>query len=581
MDCSQLIRKAQCGDEKSLTRLSELVEQYLHTCIYRLTLDQTATQDIVQETMLEMVKFLDKLEKPDSFWSWLRKIATHKIYQQNKKQQQHKTVPLSDQSLANARADGQAAFANLVTKEWQQIVFAAMETLKQRHRQVLVLRCYEQLGYQEIAAEMHCSQFAARMLFYRAKKVLARQLSRRGLGRGSLLAALVLFGKMTAPTQTAAAQLSVGTATLSAGFTAGAAAALVSKTAILSVGTTAIITAGSLIAIQTPKTTAPATGKQPSTLRPAASPTATQPENCERWYYYPTGTSGPVMTRIIKSTSNSDRSYCRILQNAEANYSFDRQANTVFLNNYRHWADDLAVTCLPADSPGLTHLLQKTNATNTTFQPITAQNDAFLVVVENISKTSSTCVIDHRTASQEQYFLFNWPPAAKIVDRRDQMHKRGWTYFTVEGRINGRQVKGAGRIPFVYTAYKDHWPWMRLRIGHKSFVDQSFAGLGRPWMGLHTIDTIRRDAAERRISFDTKLFAENRKAQVTLKTTSAQIVYTVDMESDVVERIDFTDTRQGELMFTYLQDVDDIGSDFTEPVHIHRTQSLFRLLRAD
>ena len=60
-------------------------------------------------------------------------------------------------------------------------------------------------------------------------------------------------------------------------------------------------------------------------------------------------------------------------------------------------------------------------------------------------------------------------------------------------------MRGTGRIPFVFAASDKNWPWVELRIGETIVNEVGFAGLGRPWMGLHTIDTIRRDAAEKRI----------------------------------------------------------------------------------
>jgi len=89
--------------------------------------------------------------------------------------------------------------------------------------------------------------------------------------------------------------------------------------------------------------------------------------------------------------------------------------------------------------------------------------------------------------------------------------------------------------------------------------------LGRPWTGLHTIDIVRRDAAEKQIPFETKLRADARKAQVILANESGKIIYTIDMEKDIVEQIVFTGDREGQLAFDYFDDIDGIGRDFAEP----------------
>jgi hypothetical protein len=94
------------------------------------------------------------------------------------------------------------------------------------------MRCYDQMSYTQIAELMDSSEIAARALFYRAKKALGRRLSAHGLGQGSLLLALVAFGKMTATTEAAAAQVSVTGASLHVGPLAALTAMLTSKAGV-------------------------------------------------------------------------------------------------------------------------------------------------------------------------------------------------------------------------------------------------------------------------------------------------------------------------------------------------------------
>jgi hypothetical protein len=106
-----------------------------------------------------------------------------------------------------------------------------------------------------------------------------------------------------------------------------------------------------------------------------------------------------------------------------------------------------------------------------------------------------------------------------------------------------------------------------LKTGENIVNEVSFAGLSRPWMGLHTVDIVRRDAAEKRIWFETRYNKRSGKAQVVLKPEDGKIVYNIDMKKDVIEQITFSksDGREGELSFSYLQEIDDIGNEFVEP----------------
>ena len=59
---SELVKRAQLGDEDSLNLLAEWARPELSAYVYRITLQPELTQEIVQESMLEMFKVLGKLE---------------------------------------------------------------------------------------------------------------------------------------------------------------------------------------------------------------------------------------------------------------------------------------------------------------------------------------------------------------------------------------------------------------------------------------------------------------------------------------------------------------------------------------
>jgi hypothetical protein len=111
-----------------------------------------------------------------------------------------------------------------------------------------------------------------------------------------------------------------------------------------------------------------------------------------------------------------------------------------------------------------------------------------------------------------------------------------------------------------------------LKVGADTVNEAGFAGLSRPWMRLHAIDTVRRDAAQKRIWFETRYNKSSGKVLVALKTKDVRIVYTIDMEKDIVESITFSGDTGGQLQFDYLQDIDSIGSEFAEPIRKSRLQ---------
>ena len=559
----ELVKRARLGDKESLNRLAELSKERLYAYVYRLTLTHELTQDILQESMLEMFKFLDKLEKAERFWPWLRRIAANKVRTHYGRKQNRTTMSLSDIDDKSMQRDSQEGVADLIRQEMKQTILSAMQQLKPRHRHILVLRCYEQMKYSEIGEEMGCSEFGARRLFYRAKKSLAKQLARRGLGRGSLMVALVLFGKMTATSEASAANVAVTAATVKVGALASLAAMATSKTAVVSLTAGAVVAAGTIAIV--PGVNKNDMGRQISQsngFSGVQSQIEANKDTGESWYYYPPGTNGVVMMRV--NSADEDReSYCQWLQNDQANYY--KRKNTIYINNYRMWADDLSVQRLPTDIPDLIEFLSLVEGKSDRMKYIPSYNNGLLVVVNQGQNNNHSQLTLHYDVSDEEYFRYKWPAGARVVDKRDAMHKRGWTYFTITGQINGKEVYGRGRIPFVYAVSLGHWPWLELKVGGRIVNEAGFAGIGRPWMGLHTIDTVRRDAAQERIWFETRHNKSTGKAQVILKPEGAQIVYTIDMEKDVIESITFSGDTGGQLQFDYFQEIEGMGSEFAEP----------------
>ncbi len=87
-------------------------------------------------------------------------------------------------------------------------------------------------------------------------------------------------------------------------------------------------------------------------------------------------------------------------------------------------------------------------------------------------------------------------------------------------------------------------------------------------MGLHTIDTVRRDAAQQGVWFETKILPDGSKGEVVLSYGQTKLIYTIDMEADVIDKITFlseADEVIGQLEFSYVQDIKTAGDKFAEP----------------
>jgi hypothetical protein len=125
-------------------------------------------------------------------------------------------------------------------------ITTSLNTLKLQYRNILTLRCFEQLSYAEIAAVTGSTELQARLLFFRAKRALQRKLSHRGIKRDTLLSALTLFGTLTAlRTQGASAGTIVTSEALKTGALAGAIGIITTNTVLTG---TAVLALGLAVA---------------------------------------------------------------------------------------------------------------------------------------------------------------------------------------------------------------------------------------------------------------------------------------------------------------------------------------------
>jgi RNA polymerase sigma factor (sigma-70 family) len=176
---TQVIAQAQRGDKASTDRLAEVARQRLFPYIYRLTLDPDLTQDLLQETLLKMIENLSTLQQPEHFWHWLFRTALGVVQHHYRDEAKARTVAFStldpegfSRYVSAQHDDG---LNHAMRKELSEAVVARMAQLNLAYRNVLVLRCYEQMSYSEIAEQLGCKELRARVLFFRAKHALSRR----------------------------------------------------------------------------------------------------------------------------------------------------------------------------------------------------------------------------------------------------------------------------------------------------------------------------------------------------------------------------------------------------------------------
>jgi RNA polymerase sigma-70 factor (ECF subfamily) len=246
-DVSELVSRAQKGNRESLGELSAHVRRRVFVYLYRMTLDYHLAQDLTQETILYMIESLPRLKttSSSSLWAWIYRSAwgkfQHQLRPQGHQRIVQKTIVDHEALLQLTDETKESALEQAERSELFEAICTSLGTLQERHRNVLILRCFDLLSYAEIASVMGGSELQARVLFFRAKHALKRHLHNRGYGRRYFLTGLTLFGMITGVrTQGASATIAVTSNLLKTGTVATTVGAATTKFGLITAAIVAI-----------------------------------------------------------------------------------------------------------------------------------------------------------------------------------------------------------------------------------------------------------------------------------------------------------------------------------------------------
>ena len=201
-ETQRLLEEARSGDPQAFNRLFGRHRSSLREVI-EIRLDprlraRVDPSDVVQETQMEAFRRLaDYLERrPMPFRLWLRKTAQerlHMLHRQHVKAARRATgreVPLPDRSslvlAERLLASASASAEHLGREELARRLRQALDQLGEMDREVLLMRNFENLSYQEISHLLDIDAPAARKRHGRALIRLHKILSEGGLTGSNL-----------------------------------------------------------------------------------------------------------------------------------------------------------------------------------------------------------------------------------------------------------------------------------------------------------------------------------------------------------------------------------------------------------
>lgn len=167
-DDTALIEAFQAGDEFAFITLYNRYKGPVFSFTAKMLLDRDAAQDVTQETFVRVYENRDRLLRTGAFKSWLFTIARNQSL--NYLRRTNKLEPLQDDVQV---ATGENAGALLERNEAVQLVNDVLARLKPDYREIIVLREYQNLNYEEIAAITRTTISAVKSKLFKARRKMA------------------------------------------------------------------------------------------------------------------------------------------------------------------------------------------------------------------------------------------------------------------------------------------------------------------------------------------------------------------------------------------------------------------------
>ena len=175
------------GSHKAYADLMAAYRQPLYLLLLRMTRNTTTAADLTVETFGKAFLQLRQYAPTGTFASWLYTIGVN-TYIDHLRRQHLDTVPLSD---AEHTVDGNTIEyqspsgqpnpeETLIRIERDEALKQIVDQMKEPYRQIIRLRYYEDLSYDEIAQQLHIPIGTVKIRLSRAKELLAAVVKKEG-----------------------------------------------------------------------------------------------------------------------------------------------------------------------------------------------------------------------------------------------------------------------------------------------------------------------------------------------------------------------------------------------------------------
>ncbi len=176
-----LVRLCQSGDKEAFEELVLRYQDRIFSVIYRFVKDGETVRDLAQDVFIKAYKALSGFKGNSSFYTWLYQIAVRTSLNHLSLASVRTTRAFHDNEMEQVVDDVGGKYENwqedrFIANEISQAAISAIDGLADDFKQVVILKEYEDLSYEEIAATLDIPIGTVRSRLNRARKELQKSL---------------------------------------------------------------------------------------------------------------------------------------------------------------------------------------------------------------------------------------------------------------------------------------------------------------------------------------------------------------------------------------------------------------------
>ena len=163
----ELLAEFKTAPEKAFEKIVKRYQERIYWQIRRLVKNHEDAADVMQNVFIKTWKGLENFREESNLYTWIYRIAFNESHtfltKRSKKATQDLDEPVFENYLAT---DGN----EIEGEEIERILFAAIETLPEKQKQVFQLRYFDEMKFQEISELLGTSVGALKTSYHIAAK---------------------------------------------------------------------------------------------------------------------------------------------------------------------------------------------------------------------------------------------------------------------------------------------------------------------------------------------------------------------------------------------------------------------------